>query len=119
MRKHESSAAIIEQCRTRILMANQQAKESDYVDQLRVPKSVFDIISTLDPYARQMVVMKSPLRRGEVRPYIAQIKLDLSGLGRYTKLLSASADNLKIFDEIWPEGMQPDEWKDEMLCRAV
>ena len=119
MCKHEISAAIIEQCSTRIFMANTQASEADYVDRLRVPKAVFDIISTLDPLARRMVVMKSPLRRGEVRPYIAQITLDLSGLGRYTKLLSASADNLKIFDEIWREGMQPDEWKDEMLRRAV
>ncbi|WP_420370701.1 hypothetical protein, partial [Escherichia coli] len=42
-----------------------------------------------------------------------------SGLGRYTKLLSASADNLKIFDEIWQEGMKPEDWKDEMLRRAV
>ncbi|EFK2327587.1 ATPase, partial [Escherichia coli] len=96
-----------------------QAKEYDYVDMLRVPKAVYDIVTTLDPYARQMVIMKSPLRRGDVRPYIAQITLDLSGLGRYTKLLSASADNLKIFDEIWQEGMKPEDWKDEMLRRAV
>ncbi|MEY6145375.1 ATPase, partial [Salmonella enterica subsp. enterica serovar Corvallis] len=119
MCKHEISAAIIEQCSTRIFMANQQAKEYDYVDMLRVPKAVYDIVTTLDPYARQMVIMKSPLRRGDVRPYIAQITLDLSGLGRYTKLLSASADNLKIFDEIWQEGMKPEDWKDEMLRRAV
>lgn len=119
MCKHEISAAIIEQCSTRIFMANQQAKEYDYVDMLRVPKAVYDIVTTLDPYARQMVIMKSPLRRGDVRPYIAQITLDLSGLGCYTKLLSASADNLKIFDEIWQEGMKPEDWKDEMLRRAV
>lgn len=119
MCKHEIAAAIIEQCGTQIFMANPKASEDDYVNKLKVPQSVYETVKELDPGARQMVILKTPLRRGETRPFISIATLDLSGLGRYTKLLSASADNLQIFDSLYQPGMKPGEWKDEMLRRAI
>lgn len=119
MCKHEIAAAIIEQCGTQIFLANPKADEDDYVSKLKVPQSVYEIVRGLDPGARQMVILKTPLRRGETRPFISIATLDLSGLGRYTKLLSASAENLQIFDSIYKSGMKPEEWKDEMLRRAI
>ena len=119
MCKHEIAAAIIEQCGTQLFMANPKASEDDYVNKLKVPHSVYETVKELDPGARQIVVLKTPLRRGESRPFISVATLDLSGLGRYTKLLSGSADNLQIFDSIYKEGMKPEDWKDEMLRRAI
>ncbi|WP_168403520.1 VirB3 family type IV secretion system protein [Erwinia amylovora] len=119
MVKHEISAAIIEQCGTQIFMANSKAKQSDYVDKLKVPQSVFEIVKELDPGARQMVILKTPLRRGETRPFIALTTLDLSGLGKYTKLLSGSQDNLVIFDSLYKEGMKPEEWKNKFLDNCI
>ena len=119
MCKHEIAAAIIEQCGTQIFMANPKASEDDYVTKLKVPQSVYETVRELDPGARQIVVLKTPLRRGETRPFISLATVDLSGLGRYTKLLSGSVDNLEIFDSIYKEGMKPEEWKDEMLRRAI
>ncbi|HFV4280236.1 TPA: hypothetical protein ACH9LV_005190 [Escherichia coli] len=43
----------------------------------------------------------------------------LSGLGGYLKILSASADNLEIFESIYHEGMEPDDWVPEYLERAI
>ncbi|MEZ2576340.1 VirB3 family type IV secretion system protein [Buttiauxella ferragutiae] len=119
MCKHEISTAIIEQCGTQLFMANPKASAFDYVDKLKVPKSVYEIVKDLDPGARQIVILKTPLRRGETRPFISIATLDLSGLGRYTKLLSGSADNLQIFDSIYKDGMKPEDWKTEMLRRAI
>lgn len=119
MVKHEISAAIIEQCGTQIFLANPKASYEDYVEKLKAPASVFNHVKNLDPGARQMVILKTPLRRGEVRPFISIATLDLSGLGRNTKLLSGSADNLQIFDSIYKPGMKPEDWKDEMLRRAI
>lgn len=119
MVKNDISAAIIEQCTTQIFMANPNGKAADYVDKLNVPQPVFDILKNLDPSARQMVVLKTPLRRGEIRPFISLVTIDLSGLGKYTKLLSGSEDNLKIFDSLYQEGMQPHEWKQAFLEKAI
>ena len=104
------SPAIVEQCSTQIFLANPKASYADYVDGLKVPPEIFDIIKNLDPLSRQFVVIKTPLKKGDTRPFAAMVKLDLSGLGVYTKVLSASADNLEIFDGIFKEGMKPDEW---------
>lgn len=37
----------------------------------------------------------------ETRPFVAMAKMDLSGMGKFTRLLSGSEDNLKIFDAIY------------------
>ncbi|MNI38527.1 hypothetical protein D3C73_926740 [compost metagenome] len=66
-----------------------------------------------------MVILKTPLRAGETRPFVALAKMDLSGLGKLTRLLSGSEDNLKIFDAIYQDGMRPDEWKETFLERAI
>ncbi|HEI3097112.1 TPA: hypothetical protein SI297_004534, partial [Escherichia coli] len=53
------------------------------------------------------------------KSFSALATLDLSGLGGYLKILSASADNLEIFESIYHEGMEPDDWVPEYLERAI
>ncbi|VFS87475.1 Pertussis toxin liberation protein C [Raoultella planticola] len=117
--KHPIAPAIIEQCSTQIFLANPKASRADYVEKMKVPESVYDIVRNLDPGERSMVVLKTPLRAGETRPFVAMAKMDLSGLGKLTKMLSGSEDNLKLFDTLYLEGMQPDDWKAAFLEQAL
>ncbi len=117
--KHPIAPAIIEQCGTQIFLANPKASHADYVEKMKVPDSVYHIVRNLDPGERYMVVLKTPLRAGETRPFVSMAKMDLSGLGKITKILSGSEDNLKLFDAIYQEGMQPDEWKYAFLESAI
>lgn len=117
--KHPIAPAIIEQCSTQIFLANPKASRADYVEKMKVPESVYDIVRNLDPGERYMVVLKTPLRAGETRPFVAMAKMDLAGLGKLTKMLSGSEDNLKLFDTLYQEGMQPDDWKAAFLEQAL
>ncbi|AHJ75584.1 VirB4 family type IV secretion/conjugal transfer ATPase [Kosakonia sacchari] len=117
--RHPIAPAIIEQCSTQIFLANPKASYADYVEKMKVPESVYELVRKLDPGERYMLILKTPLRAGETRPFVAMAKMDLSGLGNITKLLSGNEDNLKIFDTIYHDGMQPAEWKDTFLQQAI
>lgn len=117
--RHPIAPAIIEQCGTQIFLANPKASHADYVEKMKVPDSVYETVRNLDPGEHYMVILKTPLRAGETRPFVALAKMDLSGLGKLTRLLSGSEDNLKIFDAIYQDGMRPDEWKETFLERAI
>ena len=117
--RHPIAPAIIEQCGTQIFLANPKASHADYVEKMKVPDSVYDTVRNLDAGEHYMVILKTPLRAGETRPFVAMAKMDLSGLGKLTRLLSGSEDNLKIFDAIYQDGMRPDEWKETFLERAI
>ncbi|TBL55461.1 hypothetical protein EYY98_00110, partial [Obesumbacterium proteus] len=67
----------------------------------------------------QFVIVKSPLKKGDLRNFAALVTLDLSGLGTYTKVLSSSADNLEIFDSVFQDGMKPDDWLERYLQLAL
>ncbi len=111
--------AIIEQCGTQIFLPNPLAERKDYVDGLKVPPVVFDTIRTLDPLSRQFIVIKSALHKGDIERFAALVTLDLTGLGRFTKILSADAPNLEIFDGLFKEGMAPKAWLDPYLAQAL
>lgn len=117
--RHPIAPAIIEQCGTQIYLANPKASHADYVEKMKVPESVYDTVRNLDPGEHYMVILKTPLQAGETRPFVAMARMDLSGLGKLTRLLSGSEDNLKIFDAIYQDGMRPDEWKNAFLERAI
>lgn len=117
--KHPIAPAIIEQCSTQIFLANPKASQADYVEKMHVPLPVYDIVRRLDPGEYYMVILKTPLRAGETRPFVSLAKMDLSGLGKLTRILSGSEDNLKIFDAFFQEGMPPDEWKEKFLELAI
>jgi type IV secretion system protein VirB4 len=117
--KHPIAPAIIEQCGTQLFLANPKASHADYVEKMKVPESVYDIVRNLDPGEHYMVVLKTPLRAGETRPFVSMAKMDLSGLAKITKLLSGSEDNLKIFDALYQDGMTPEEWKASFLEQAI
>lgn len=86
---------------------------------MKFEPEVFDVVKALDPQARQYVVVKNQFRRGDIKRFAARVTLDLSGIGKYTKVMSGSADNLEIFDSLYREGMQPDEWLDTYLAQAL
>jgi type IV secretion system protein VirB4 len=117
--KSPIAAAVIEQCSTKIFLPNPNADYKDYVEGLKVSPEVFGIVKSLDPLSRQFVIVKSPLRRGDTENFTALATLDLSGLGSNLKIMSGSSDNLEIFDDIWRDGMTPDEWVDRYLSMAI
>jgi len=117
--RHPIAPAIIEQCSTQIFLANPKASHADYVEKMKVPESVYDVVRQLDPGDHYMVILKTPLRPGETHPFVAMAKMDLSGLGKITRLLSGNEDNLKIFDAIYQDGMQPEDWKETFLQQAI
>lgn len=119
MLKSDISRAVVEVCGTAFYLANPQADYDDYVNGLKVTPEAFRLIKSLDPTARQFVVRKSSLKKGDNKDFYALVTLDLSGLGAYTKVMSSSADNLEIFDSIFKEGMKPDDWLDAYLKVAV
>lgn len=117
--KDKIAPAVIEQCGTQILAANPMADRKDYVDGMKIEPEVFDILKRLDPQARQCVVVKNQFRRGDVKRFAARVTLDLSGIGKYTKVMSGDAPNLEIFESLYREGIQPHEWLDSYLAKAL
>lgn len=117
--KDDIAPAVIEQCGTQILAANPNADRAHYVDGMKFEPEVFDVVKGLDPQARQYVVVKNQFKRGDTKRFAARVTLDLSGIGRYTKVMSGDAPNLEIFESIYREGMQPHEWLDTYLTKAL
>lgn len=117
--RHPIAPAIIEQSSTQIFLANPKADRRDYVEKLKVPDNVYQVIRHLDPGERYLVVLKTPLYSGETRPFIAMARMDLSALGKLTALLSGSEDNLKLFDSIYQEGMPPETWRNLLLDKLI
>ncbi|WP_210532025.1 VirB3 family type IV secretion system protein [Pantoea ananatis] len=111
--------AVIEQCATQIFSANPNATREHYVEGLKVPEEVFEVIKNLDPMRRQYVVIKNQFRRGDIKKFSALITLDLSGMATYLKVLSGSADNMPVFESVYREGMKPDEWLPAYLEKAM
>lgn len=112
------AAAVREQCATHIYLANPKAKRGEYVDGLQVKELYFDKIKAIDPLSRQFMVVKNPQRQGERDDFAAFAKLDLGKAAYYLPILSASTEQLELFDEIWKEGMKPEDWIDIYLERA-
>lgn len=117
--KSDIARAVVEVCSTAFYLANPQADYGDYVEGLKVTPEAFHIIKKLDPTSRQFVVRKSSLKKGDNKDFYALVTLDLSGLGVYTKVLSSSAPNLEIFDNLFKDGMKPNDWLDAYLELAI
>ncbi|MDF22646.1 VirB4 family type IV secretion/conjugal transfer ATPase [Salmonella enterica] len=117
--KNKISRAVVEVCSTSIYLANPDADYDDYVNGLKCTPEEFNIIKNLDPMSRQFLIKKSSLKKGDGKAFSALATLDLSGLGGYLKILSASADNLEVFENIYNEGMSPDEWIPAYLEQAI
>ncbi|MBA3182991.1 conjugal transfer protein, partial [Salmonella enterica] len=116
--KSPIAAAVREQCATHIYLANPNAKRNEYVDELQVRGLYFDKIKAIDPLSRQFLVVKNPQRKGESNDFAAFARLELGKAAYYLPVLSASKPQLELFDEIWKEGMKPEEWIDTYLERA-
>lgn len=117
--KNKISRAVVEICSTSIYLANPDADYDDYVNGLKVTPEEFKIIKNLDPMSRQFLIKKSSLKTGDGKAFSALLTLDLSGLGGYLKVLSASKDNIDIFEGIYKKGMKPDDWLDTYLEKAI
>ncbi|EIN4600790.1 VirB3 family type IV secretion system protein [Salmonella enterica] len=117
--KNKVAKAIIELTATDFYLANPNADYKDYVEGAKVSPEHFEIIRNIDPESRQLLVVKNPVRKGDVKKFASLISLDLSGLGDYTKVMSGSEDNLEIFDSIYKPGMKPQEWLNKYLSQAL
>jgi len=117
--KSDISRAVVEVCGTQIFMANPQADYDDYVHGFKITPQAFAIIKSLDPASRQFVIKKSSFKKGDEKSFYALVTLDLAGLGKYTKVLSSSADNLEVFDGLFKDRMLPDEWLGSYLELSV
>lgn len=117
--KNKVAKAIIELTATDFYLANPNADYKDYVEGAKVSPEHFEIIRNIDPESRQLLVVKNPVRKGDVKKFASLISLDLSGLGDYTKVMSGSEDNLEIFDSIYKPGMKPQDWINTYLSQAL
>ncbi|EOI3591734.1 VirB3 family type IV secretion system protein [Proteus mirabilis] len=111
-------SALREQLATHIYLSNQKAKKSEYVDGLQVNELYYDKIKHIDPLSRQFLVVKNPQRKGEELDFAAFASLQLGKAAYYLPILSASAEQLEIFDEIYQDGMKPEDWIDIYLEKA-
>ncbi|MBQ0656053.1 VirB3 family type IV secretion system protein [Proteus mirabilis] len=111
-------SALREQLATHIYLANPNAKKSEYVDGLQVNELYFNKIKIIDPLSRRFLVVKNPQRKGDSQDFAAFASLELGEAAYYLPILSASTEQLEIFDEIYQDGMKPDEWIDIYLERA-
>lgn len=117
--KNKIARAVVEICSTSIYLPNPDADYDDYVNGFKLTPEEFEMVKSLDPLSRQALVKKSMLKKGDTRSFSTLVSFDLSGIGEYMKLLSASADNLEIFDNLYQAGMKPNEWVPEFLAKAV
>ncbi|MGV2470341.1 hypothetical protein, partial [Bacillus subtilis] len=111
-------SALREQLATHIYLSNKNSTKKEYVDGLQVKELYYDKIRNIDPLSRQFLIVKNPQRKGDSQDFAAFASLDLGGAAYYLPILSASAEQLEIFDEIYQDGMTPDEWIDIYLDRA-
>lgn len=117
--KSDISRAVVEQCGTFIFLANDKADYNDYVNGFKVTEEEFEIIRNIDPMSRQFLIKKSGLIQGDGKAFSALVTLDLKGLGVYTKILSASTDNIELFERIYKPGMTTSDWLDTFLEKAI
>lgn len=116
--KSPIARTLVEQCSTQIFLANEKATQTDYTEGFKLTEEEYSVIKNLDKSSRCFLVKKSSLH-GDNKKFSVVVKLDLSALGVNTKILSSSADNLKIFEEIYKDNLAPEEWIDDFLKVAV
>lgn len=96
-------AAIVEQSATQIFLPNRKADKTNYIDGFKVTEAEFDIIKNLGEDSRQFLVKqngKSTL-----------VQLDLKGMDDILDILSATADNVEMLDDIrLAVGDAPEQW---------
>ena len=102
--------AVIEQVETFIYLPNNKADETEYTKHFKLSDKEYRIVKGLDVDSRMFLVKKGS--ESDNRGNTVLAKLDLSALSRGDmKVLSGSADNIPIIDEILAEyGDNPKDW---------
>lgn len=96
-------AAMVEQSATQIFLPNPKADRNDYVEGFKVTEAEFQIIRSLGESSRQFLIKQN--NKSTV------VQLDLGGMGDILDILSATADNVDLLDEIRLEvGDEPKRW---------
>jgi type IV secretion system protein VirB4 len=94
---------VVEQTATLIFLPNPRADRDDYVNGFKLSDVEFEIIRSLGESSRMFLVKQNG------RSSVAE--LDLSGIASALDVLSASTDNLQIFDELREQvGEHPEKW---------
>jgi type IV secretion/conjugal transfer VirB4 family ATPase len=97
------SRAIIEQCATDIYLPNPKADRDEYVTGFKITDREFEMIKHFPEDSRLMLI-----KQGHKT---AVARLDLKGFNDELVVLSGSADNVALLDDIMREvGEDPDIW---------
>jgi type IV secretion system protein VirB4 len=109
--KSPISRAIIEQCATDIYLPNPKADKEEYVNGFKVTEREFEMIKEFQEDSRLMLI-----KQGHKS---AVARLDLRGFDDELVVLSGSADNIALLDEIMHEvGQDPRIWLPILQARV-
>lgn len=105
-------AAMVEQSATQIFLPNPKADRRDYVDGFKVTDAEYQVIRNLGESSRCFLVKQNGKS--------TVVKLDLSGMGDILDVLSTTADNVDLLDEIRLEvGDDPKRWMPILKARLA
>lgn len=105
-------AALVEQSATQIFLPNPKADQKDYIDGFKVSEAEFEVIKNLGEASRCFLIKQN--NKSTV------VKLDLGGMGDILDVLSTTADNVDLLDEIRLEvGDDPKRWMPIFKARLV
>jgi type IV secretion system protein VirB4 len=101
--QHRIGKTMVEQSVTQIFLPNPRADHDDYVNGFKVTESEFRIIQNLGESSRMFLVKQG--HRSAI------VRFDLSGMTDILNVVSGSADNVELLDQLRAEvGDDPSVW---------
>ena len=101
--QHRIGKTMVEQSVTQIFLPNPRADHDDYVNGFKVTESEFRIIQNLGEASRMFLVKQG--HRSAI------VRFDLSGMTDILNVVSGSADNVELLDQLRAEvGDDPAAW---------
>lgn len=106
--KHDLAKTAVQQSVTGIYLPNPKADRDDYVNGFKLTEAEFEIIKSLPENSRCFLIKQDKKS--------AVVRFDLSGLDDVITILSGSADNVMLLDDIRARvGDDREAWAPELL----
>jgi type IV secretion system protein VirB4 len=110
--RHPIGRTMVEQSVTKIFLANSEALRDEYVDGFGLSEAEYDIVRSLSSRGGRTFLVK----QGDSS---AICELDLTGMGDFVTVLSATTDNVALLDNIRSDvGDDPDVWLPRLLAKV-
>jgi len=107
--RHPIGRTMVEQSVTKIFLANPEAVREEYVDGFGLSQAEFEIVRSLGAQGGRRFMVK----QGHAS---AICELDLSGMGEFITVLSATTDNVTLLDDLRERhGNDPYQWLPALL----